>query len=108
MDLALSPDTAVSAAEVVFLAGLVLPPVVLLWLGHGFRHRSAELKWVFWGGITGYAGITMVWLAALMLPPVSWTAGHGGRPLVVYWGLLVGALAGALVGFAAAKTRSRG
>ena len=97
-----------SIAEVVFLAGLVLPPAVLLWLGQGFRNRSWELKWVFWGGITGYAGITVVWLVALMLPPVSWTAGHGGRPLVVYGGLLVGGLAGALVGFAAAKTRSRG
>ena len=46
------------------LAGLFLVPVVLLWLGHRLRRRTAGARAVFWGATIGHSIGIAVTLAA--------------------------------------------
>jgi peptidoglycan biosynthesis protein MviN/MurJ (putative lipid II flippase) len=80
------------------LAGLFVVPVALLWMGHRLRRRSAAWRGAFWGAVTGHALGMLVTVAALHYPPVLWGDG-GSRPVLVYWPMLLGAVAGGAIGW---------
>lgn len=87
------------------LAGLFLVPLLLLWLGHGYRTLSPLARRCFWGGLLGFLAGLGVTLVLMLLPPVLWpqgaTAGAGEwRTVGVHWGLVLGAVAGVAVGAA--------
>lgn len=95
-----------SADQLALLAGLLLAPMALVWLGHGFRTLSLRAKRVFWGGTIGHALGIVLTLVAMMSPPVWW--GEGGaswRSFAVHWSMLLGALAGIAVGLALRDAR---
>lgn len=94
-------------AGLALLAGLFLIPAVALWLGRGIRFRSPRTKAAFWGGVFGHSLAAVAWLVAALLPPVAWPE-SGGRSLILFGVLLVGAVAGAALGAALAGRRSDG
>lgn len=92
-----------SAAHAVLLAGIFAPPLLLLAVGHAYRHRSHTTRGLFWGGVVGYGvglGITAV---AMLVPAVDWTGGSPLREMVVHAGPLVGGLLGMGMGRALAR-----
>src|SRR5690606_10167410 len=106
LDVALSAQPPVSPATTALLAGLLGPPVVLLWLGHGYRSRPATARRVFWGGIIGYILAALVAATAAILPPVQWSQ-HGIRTVLVHGSLLVGPPAGAGLAWLVTRRRRR-
>lgn len=92
--MAVPPDARVTAA---LLAGLLVAPMLLLWLGHRLRRRSARLRRVFWGGVVGHTLGMLVTLVAAHYPPVFW-GGDGWRAAAVHASMLVGASLGAAAG----------
>lgn len=86
--------------RVALFAGLFVVPVLLLWLGHGMRDRSRTQKNIFWGGVIGHSLALAATLSAAMLPPIWWAGGPFWRDFAVHWSLLLGAVAGALLGAA--------
>ena len=85
-----------------FLVGLLVVPVLLLWLGHRLRDRSPAQRGAFWGGVIGHTAAILVALMLMHYPPVMWT-GHP-RAGIIMWVLLLGAAVGAAVG--ALRTRN--
>ncbi len=87
-----------SAGLVVFLAGLFVMPVALLWVGHRLRRRSPAVRGMFWGAVIGHciAGLLAVVLG--MIPPEAWTSEQRVRGFAGLWSLLVFPLAGGIVG----------
>ena len=82
---------------IALLAGLFVPPVYLLVLGHHFRDATPRRKSIFWGCTVGWLTAVVVVAVAWMANPVLWP-GAGLRTFAVYWGLLAGAGVGALIG----------
>ena len=93
-----------SIDTVALLAGLLLAPVWLVWLGHGLRQKSGRAHTVFWWAVGGNSIAVIVMCIALFAPPLMW---HDAtlRALVIHWSLLLGPIAGGLVGVLAARTR---
>lgn len=85
------------------LAGLFVAPALLLWIGHGLRHRPAVWKPVFWGAVLGHTLGVLVTLAATLYPPVHWEIGGWWRDAAVHWSMLVGAVVGGAIGAAASR-----
>ena len=87
-----------TAGILVFLVGLYVRPLVLLWLGHHLKRRSARAKRIFWGALIGHcvAG-TLALLAGMMLPE-EWTAQERLRGFLGLWALLIFPLAGGIAG----------
>jgi hypothetical protein len=85
------------------LGGLFGVPAVLLWLGHRLRDRSPVEHGAFWGGVIGHSVALVVALAALHYPPVLWTGPV--RMMIVFWIMIAGAAAGALMGAVRARAR---
>ncbi|HEX6041689.1 hypothetical protein [Longimicrobium sp.] len=96
-----------SLPTMALLTGLFIAPVALLWMGHRLRRRSAAWKGVFWGAVTGHALGMLVTVAALHYPPVPWGDG-GGRPVLVHWAMLLGAVLGGAMGWTAGARRRGG
>jgi len=90
----------VTAAKVGLLLGLFGPPLLLLAVGHAYRHRSSKARAAFWGGVVGYGVGVVLTTLALMLPSVAWAEGSLLRSGAVHWSLLAGGVAGAAVGWA--------
>jgi hypothetical protein len=97
----------VSAAHVVLLAGVFAPPLVLLAMGHAYRHRSARARGAFWGGVVGYGAGLVFAAAAMLVPAVDWTGGSPLREMVVHAGPLAGGILGVGVGWALAAARRK-
>ena len=91
-----------SAAHVVLLAGIFVPPLVLLTMGHAYRHRSPGARGAFWGGVVGYGAGLVMGAAAMLVPAVDWTGDSALRETVVHAGPLAGCLLGLGVGWALA------
>lgn len=89
-----------TVANLAFLLGVLAPPLALLAMGHAYRKRSELAQKVFWGAVIGYGIGILVTVLAMHAPPVAWDEGVGLRQIVVHWGLLAGAVAGAGVGAA--------
>ena len=94
-----------TAGIVVFLVGLYVIPIGLLWIGHHLKRRSARARRIFWGAIIGHciAG-TLAVVAGIMLPE-EWTAQERLRGFLGLWSLLIFPVAGGIVG--AVRNRSR-
>jgi hypothetical protein len=106
--LALSEEPPVIGARVIFAIGLFGVPLLLLWLGHGLRKRSARSRGLFWGATTGYCIAMVVTTVFTMLPPYHWSTGSVVRDLVVHWSMLVLTVVGGIVGLLRAKEVRRG
>ena len=78
------------------LAGLLLAPAWLVWLGHGLRNRSPRMWRVFWGGVIGNALAIVIVCIALFTPPLMWRDASM-RALVIHWGLLAATALGAAI-----------
>lgn len=94
-----------SAAHAALLAGIFAPPLVLLAIGHAYRHRSHPARGLFWGGVVGYGAGLVATAAAMLVPAVDWTGGSPLREMVVHAGPLAGALLGMGVGWLLARGR---
>lgn len=82
----------------VFLVGLYLVPIVLLWWGHRLRRLPPRYRAAFWGAIVGHcvAGLLAVTLG--MIPPEAWTEGETIRGFFGLWALFVLPVAGGITG----------
>ncbi len=94
-------------AHVVLLAGVFAPPLLLLSMGHAYRHRSPRARGAFWGGVVGYGAGLVLAAVAMLVPAVDWTGGSPLRELVLHAGPLAGWLVGVGVGRALAARRRR-
>ena len=94
-----------TAGILVFLVGLYVLPIGLLWIGHHLKRRSARARRIFWGAVIGHciAG-TLAVVAGIMLPE-EWTAQERLRGFLGLWSLLIFPVAGGIVG--AVRNHSR-
>lgn len=92
-----------NAGILVFLVGLYVLPLVLLWLGHHLKRRSARAKRIFWGAVIGHCVAGTLALFAGMMLPEEWTAQERLRGFLGLWALLIFPLVGGIAG--ALKTR---
>jgi hypothetical protein len=76
--------------------GLLVMPMLLLWLGHRLRDRSAIQRGAFWGGVIGHTTALIIALVALHYPPVMLTGGM--RSAVALWAMVALGAAGAALG----------
>jgi uncharacterized membrane protein YkvI len=91
-------------AQAAFLAGLLVVPSLLLWLGHRLRDRSPAQRGAFWGGVIGHSIAILIAVSALHYPPVLWTSDV--RVAIAFWVMVAGGAVGAAVGALRAR-RSR-
>jgi hypothetical protein len=89
-----------SLGLIALLAGLFVIPVILLYIGHRLRRRSRRWRLMFWGALLGHtvAAVFALWYS--MIPPETWTSADFTRGLFGFYGMLLGALTGALAGLA--------
>jgi hypothetical protein len=87
-----------TAGIMVFLVGLYVLPLGLLWLGHHLKRRSARARRVFWGAIIGHCIAGTLALVAGIMFPEEWTAQERIRGFLGLWALLVFPVAGGIVG----------
>jgi hypothetical protein len=92
-----------NAGILIFLIGLYVLPVGLLWLGHHLKRRSARAKRIFWGAVIGHCIAGTLALFAGMMLPEEWTAQERMRGFLGLWSLLIFPLAGGIA--AALKNR---
>ena len=85
-----------SAGILVFLVGLYVLPLALLWLGHHLKRRSARAKRIFWGAVIGHCVAGTLALFAGMMQPEEWTAQERLRGFLGLWALLIFPLAGGI------------
>lgn len=90
--------------RIALLAGLLLVPAGLLWIGHGYRTLSILGRRVFWGGVIGHTVGILLTLFVMMMPPVWWQGGDALREIAVHWSLLFGAVVGGVAGSVKART----
>ena len=83
-------------ARLAFLAGLLIVPCVLLFLGHRLRDRSPTQRGAFWGGVIGHTVAITIAITLLHYPPQMWTGAV--RSAIAMWVMLLGAAAGAALG----------
>ena len=83
-------------ARAALLIGLLVMPMLLLWLGHRLRDRSAVQRGAFWGGVIGHTTALIIALVALHYPPVMLTGGM--RSTVALWAMVALGAAGAALG----------
>lgn len=94
-----------SAGQVVLLAGVFVPPLLMLAMGHSYRHRTSAARSAFWGGVVGYGVGVLLTVAAMLLPTVAWA---GAREVIVHGSLLAGGLLGMAAGWALGGRRAGG
>lgn len=88
------------AGGLLFLAGAVLIPAWLLVTGRRIRHKGRRIRGAFWGGIAGHLVGDVLFLAALLAPPLVWPPGRPAWtvPLLLVIPPVVGAAVGAAIG----------
>lgn len=91
--------------RVALLVGLFVAPLVLLWLGHRMRDRSAVARGGFWGGVIGHASGLLITLLTSVLPPVWWAGGPFLRDFAVHWSPALLAASGIAAGALLASRR---
>ena len=85
-------------SRIALLLGLLVVPLLALKLGNRFRDQGARHRRIFWGAVLGHTlGMAMTMVAAL-LPPIVWQEGTFLRTVLVFWSMLLGGAAGALLG----------
>lgn len=83
----------------VLLAGLFLPPLAALVLGHRLAKRSGRQRSVFWGVVIGHTLGALAATAAALYLPERWQGDDAIRGLFGYWALALGGLVGGGVGW---------
>ena len=83
-----------SIGMVVFLAGLFVVPVVLLWWGHRIRKLDGWKRRAFWGAIVGHSLAGVLAVTFGMIPPEAWTSGETVRGFFGFWTMLLFPLLG--------------
>lgn len=88
------------AGGVLLLVGAVLIPVWLLVVGRRIRFRGRRVRGAFWGGIAGHLLGDVLFLGALLTPPLAWPPMRPvwALPLLLVIPPVVGVAAGAAVG----------
>lgn len=94
-----------SAGQVVLLAGVFVPPLLMLAMGHSYRHRTPPARSAFWGGVVGYGVGVIVTVIAMLVPAVAWGGGPVLRAFVVHGALLAGSVVGMAAGWAKGARR---
>ena len=87
----------------IFLVGLYVLPVALLWLGHHLKRRSDRAKRIFWGAVIGHCVAGTLALLAGMMVPEDWTAQEQMRGFLGLWSLLIFPVVGGLTGALTAR-----
>jgi hypothetical protein len=82
----------------VFLLGLFVVPLLLLYWGHRLRRRTPRARAAFWGAIAGHCLAATIAVTWAMIPPEAWSADETLRGFFGLWGLLLLPVAGALAG----------
>jgi len=82
----------------IFLVGLYVLPLALLWLGNHLKRRSDRAKRIFWGAVIGHCIAGTLALFAAMMLPEEWTAQERMRGFLGLWSLLIFPLAGGIAG----------
>lgn len=85
--------------ETALLAGLFLPPVAALLLGHRLARRSARQRAAFWGVLAGHGLAALAATVAALYLPERWQADDLVRGALGYWALALGGLVGGIVGW---------
>ena len=80
------------------LVGLFVIPVILLYMGHRLRKRSRRWRLTFWGALFGHTLAACFALWYSMVPPEIWSSGDFSRGLFGFYGMVLGAVAGAALG----------
>ena len=91
--------------RVALLIGLIVIPLLLLLAGRRFRDRTPRQRALFWGVLIGHTTGMLITLVLAMFPPVWWHQGPMWRDFLVHFSMLIGAMAGAGVGFAGGRQR---
>jgi NAD/NADP transhydrogenase beta subunit len=92
------------SANTALAVGFFLVPVFLLVLGHRLRDRTTAQRGAFWGGVIGHSIAMVTAVFALHYPAVLWSGPL--RVFVAFWLMLIGAVAGAVIGVAVARRRA--
>lgn len=89
-----------SSGQTMMLVGLFGIPTLLLWAGHHLRRKSVAVRGIFWGGLAGHtvAAVVAIWFS--MVPPEAWSSVDTARGFAGFYGMLLGSVAGALIGLA--------
>jgi hypothetical protein len=95
----------VSVHALVFIAGLLGVPILLLTAGRRLRHQGPAFRGAFWGAVIGHCTAALLALAAGMVPPEAWRATDTLRGFAGLWSLASFPLAGAIVGALAGRGR---
>lgn len=82
----------------VFLVGLYVFPLVLLWWGHHLKRRSRLARRAFWGAVAGHCIAGTLALFAGILFPEEWEGQERMRGFLGLWSLMIFPVAGALAG----------
>jgi hypothetical protein len=86
------------------LLGFFVVPLALLALGHRLRERTVRQRGAFWGGVIGHSLALLAATTALHYPAVLWNS--QARVFVAFWLMLIGGVAGALIGAAVGFRRA--
>ncbi len=84
------------------LGGLFLMPILLLWIGHGFRHLARPVRYAFWGGVITHVLAIVLTVVLLTTPAVAWEPGSL-RAAAAHGSLLIGTLCGVVGGYLAGR-----
>lgn len=91
----------------VLLVGLFAPPLLMLAMGHSYRHRTPAVRRAFWGGVVGYGVGVLFTVATMLVPAVAWAGGPAAREAVIHGALLTGSTAGMALGWLLGRRRGR-
>ena len=92
-----------STGTFAFLVGLFIVPVIILWLGHRLRRRTARQRGAFWGGVIGYGAASIAALIVGMYPAAMWGDSDLMRGALGFWSIVVVPVFGAAIGAVMAK-----
>lgn len=59
-------------SALLFFVGIVLIPAWLLVIGRRIRSRSRRMRGAFWGGVAGHFLGDVLFIAAMITPPLVW------------------------------------
>ncbi len=90
------------------LIGLFVVPGIMLYLGHRLRRKSFRARRIFWGMFFGHTAGALVATWYSMIPPELWSSSDFWRGAFGFYGMLLGGVIGALLGFLISLVRHPG
>ena len=89
----------------VFLVGLYVVPLLLLWVGHHVRRGSAARRRMFWGAVVGHCIAGVLALTAALMQAAMWSGDDAMRGVLGFWAMLALPVIGALIAGLRGSTR---